>query len=98
MAHCLSSARARVRKQFFLNHLAKFVETLQGCSLHEALLKVFKELDSLKKSGCHGDQKIILQKKSEKSSFGMKHLLVNVYKVCSNKNPRVKIDRAQGGH
>jgi hypothetical protein len=42
--------------------VAKFVETLQGCSLHKALPKLFKELNSIKNSGCHGNQKIFFTK------------------------------------
>jgi hypothetical protein len=45
--------------------LAKFVETLMGSSLHENQPKLFKELNSMQNSGCHGNQK----KKLKKNSF-----------------------------
>ena len=38
-----------------LNHWANLDETWQGCSLGEALPKLFKRLNS--NSGCHGNQK-----------------------------------------
>jgi hypothetical protein len=68
--------------------VAKFVESLQGCFLHEALQKLFKELNSMKNSGCHGKREIFFTKickKTEKARdkiFGMKYLLVDVYQVC----------------
>ena len=40
-----------------LNHWANLDETWQGCSLGEALPKLFKRLNSNHNSGCHGNQK-----------------------------------------
>ena len=40
-----------------LNHKGNLDETWQGCSLGEALPKLFKRLNSSHKSGCHGNQK-----------------------------------------
>ena len=40
-----------------LNHWANLDETWQGCSLGEALPKLFKRLNSSQNSGCHGNQK-----------------------------------------
>ena len=40
-----------------LNHWANLDETWQGCSLGEALPKLFKRLNSSHNSGCHGNQK-----------------------------------------
>jgi hypothetical protein len=51
-----------LKQLLLLNHLAKFVETLQGCFLHKALPKIFKELNSIKNSGCHGNRKILFTK------------------------------------
>ena len=39
-----------------LNHWANLDETLQGCSLGEALPNLFKRLNSNHNSGCHGNQ------------------------------------------
>ena len=39
-----------------LNHWASLDETWQGCSLGEAVPKLFKRLNSSHKSGCHGNQ------------------------------------------
>ena len=39
-----------------LNHWANLDETWQGCSLGEALPKVFKRLNSNHNFGCHGNQ------------------------------------------
>ena len=39
-----------------LNHWANLDETWQGCSLTEALPKLFKRLNSNHNSGCHGNQ------------------------------------------
>ena len=47
-----------------LNHWANLDETWQGCSLGEALPKLFKRLNSNHNSGCHGNQK---EKKIAKS-------------------------------
>ena len=47
-----------------LNHWANLDETWQGCSMGEALPKLFKRLNSTPNSGCHGNQK---EKKLEKS-------------------------------
>ena len=44
-------------KHLLLNHWASLNETWQGCSLGEALPKLFKRLNSTHKSGCHGNQK-----------------------------------------
>ena len=40
-----------------LNHWANLDETWQGCSLGEALPKLFKRLNSNHNSGCHGNKK-----------------------------------------
>ena len=40
-----------------LNHWANLDETWQGCSLCEALQKLFKEFNSILNCGCHGNQK-----------------------------------------
>ena len=40
-----------------LNQWANLDETWQGCSLGEALPKLFKKLNSNHNSGCHGNQK-----------------------------------------
>ena len=40
-----------------LNHWANLDETGQGCSLGEALPKLFKRLNSNHNSGCHDNQK-----------------------------------------
>ena len=40
-----------------LNHWANLDDTWQGCSLGEALPKLFKRLNSNHNSGCHGNQK-----------------------------------------
>jgi hypothetical protein len=53
---------ASIKQLLLLNHKAKIVEILQGCFLHKALPKLLKELNSIKNSGCHGNQKIILLK------------------------------------
>ena len=45
-------------------------ETWQGCSLGEAILKLFKRFNSSHKSGCHGNQK-------EKNSKNFESLLRN---------------------
>jgi len=65
MAHCPSITCPPVRlcinnffKQLLINHLTKFVEKLQGCSLHEALPKLFKKFNSMKNFDCHGNRKI----------------------------------------
>ena len=47
-----------------LNHWASLDETWQGCSLGEALPKLFKRLNSKHNSGCHGNQNN--QKKNSK--------------------------------
>ena len=47
-----------------LNHWANLDETWQGCSLDEALPKLFKRLNSNHNSGCHGNQN---EKKMAKS-------------------------------
>ena len=39
-----------------LNHGVNLDETWQGCSLSEALPKLFKRLNSNHNSGCHGNQ------------------------------------------
>jgi hypothetical protein len=40
-----------------------------------------------------------LKNQREKAKiFSMKHLLVGVYQVCSNKSPGVKIGPSPGGH
>ena len=44
-------------KHLLLNHWANLDETWQGCSLGEALPKLFKRLNSNHNSGCHGNQK-----------------------------------------
>ena len=44
-------------KRLLLNHWANLDETWQGCSLGEALPKLFKRLNSNHNSGCHGNQK-----------------------------------------
>ena len=44
-------------KHLLLNHRANLDETWQGCSLGEALPKLFKRLNSNHNSGCHGNQK-----------------------------------------
>jgi len=109
MAHCPSSivrtcVRMTMRQQFFkqpllLNQLAKFVETMQGRSLYETLPTLFKELNSMKNSGCHGNRidffkilKHVLIKKTTRPTalvFDM-HNVVVLYKDCSNYAPRVK--------
>jgi hypothetical protein len=48
--------------------MAKFVETLQTWFLHEALPTLFKELNSMKNSGCHGTWKIFFLQNLKKSS------------------------------
>ena len=48
-----------------LNHWANLDETWQGCSLGEALPKLFKRLNSTLNSGCHGNQK---EKKKKKKN------------------------------
>ena len=40
-----------------LKHWANLDETWQGCSLGEALPKLFKRLNSSHNSGCHGNEK-----------------------------------------
>ena len=40
----------------FFKHLLLLDETWQGCSLGEALPKLFKRLNSNHNSGCHGNQ------------------------------------------
>jgi len=57
------------KQLLLLNHFANFVETSQGCSLHKALSKLLKELNSMKNSGCHGNWKI-------------KKILVTMYLLC----------------
>ena len=52
-----------------LTHLANLDETWQGCSLGEALPKLFKRLNSNHNSGCHGNQ-------NEKSSKIFENLLL----------------------
>ena len=44
-------------KRHLLNHLANVDEISQGCSLGGALSKLFKEINSMQNSGCHGNQK-----------------------------------------
>ena len=50
-----------------LNHWASLDETWQGCSLGEALPKLFKRLNSNHNSGCHGNQNNQNEKKIAKS-------------------------------
>jgi hypothetical protein len=45
---------------------------------------------NLKKSSCK------ISKELELRYTSMKHLLVDVYQVCSNKSPRVKIGQSPG--
>ena len=51
-----------------LHHCTNLDETWQGCSLGEAVPKLFKRLNSTHNSGCHGNQK-------EKNSKIFKNLL-----------------------
>ena len=53
-----------IKHLLLLNHRANLDETWQGCSLGEALPKLFKRLNSNHNSGCHGNQK---EKKIAKS-------------------------------
>ena len=46
-----------LKQLFFLNHWVIF-ETLQECSLHEVLLKLLKDLNLIKNTGYHGNQKV----------------------------------------
>ena len=56
-------------KHLLLNHWANLDETWQGCSLGEALPKLFKRLNSTHISGCHGNQ-------NEKNSKIFENLLL----------------------
>ena len=47
----------RVKYLLLLNHWANLDETWQGCSLGEAVPKLYKRLNSSHKCGCHGIQK-----------------------------------------
>ena len=58
LSHWVSVVR---RQQFFkhqllLNRWANLDQTWQECSLGGPLKKVFTEFDSVKNSGCHGNQ------------------------------------------
>ena len=58
IAQCPSSVVHNFFKHLLLlNHWANLDETWQGCSLGEALPKLFKRLNSSHNSGCHGNQK-----------------------------------------
>ena len=58
-----------VKHLLLLNHWANLDETWQGCSLGEALPKLFKRLNSNHNSGYHGNQK-------EKNSKVFENLLL----------------------
>jgi hypothetical protein len=45
------------KQHLLLNPWAKLDETCHKCSLHEALAKLFKEINSMQNSGCHGNRK-----------------------------------------
>jgi hypothetical protein len=45
------------KRHLLWNHRADHNETSQGCSLCEALTKLFKEFHSMQNSGYHGNQK-----------------------------------------
>jgi hypothetical protein len=47
------------KQHLLLSPWAKVDETCHRCSLHEALPKLFKEIISMKNSGCHGNQKTL---------------------------------------
>ena len=60
--HCVVRRAPSVDHNFLkhlllLNHRANLDETLQGCSLGEALPELFKRLNSTHNSSCHGNQK-----------------------------------------
>ena len=80
-------------------HKASCNQTLQECSLDEALSKMFKEFNSMKNSGCPSNKKgkfgKILKILSETmrpraTKFGMQVHLVDLYQDCSNYSPAVK--------
>ena len=82
MAHCppsivQSSVHPCVNNFFkqllLLNHLAKFVVTLQGCSLHEALPKLLNELKF--------HEELWLPWQLKYFCLILKHLLVKNHKV-----------------
>ena len=57
IAQCLSCVVHNFFKHLLLlNHWTNLDETWQGCSLGEALPKLFKRLNSKYNSGCHGNQ------------------------------------------
>ena len=54
---CIAKYRTILNPAISPNHWANLDETWQGCSLGEALQKLFKEFNSIHNSGCHGNQK-----------------------------------------
>ena len=52
-----SSVNNFFKHLLLLNYWVNLDETWQGCSLGEAVQKLFKEINSIYNSGCHGNQK-----------------------------------------
>jgi hypothetical protein len=51
---CYIDYIVNLKKFLVKNHLSDFNQTCQDCSVGEGLPKLFKELNSMQKSGCHG--------------------------------------------
>ena len=76
-----------LKQHLQINCMANFDETLQECSLLKALPKLFKELYSMRKSGCHGNF-FLRTTRPRIQLFCMQHRLVDLYQDCSNHDPR----------
>ena len=78
------------KQHLLLNCLANFDKTLQGCSLGGPLSNLFKELNSMWNSGCHGNGdenfKNLFSKTTAQISkwFGKDVPWLSVYQDCSN--------------
>ena len=89
-----------------LNHWPNLDETWQGCSLGEALPKLYKRSNSTHNSGCHGNKKEKIAKslkiffcetrRHRALIFGMLHPLVDLYQDCSYDAPGVKTGPSTG--
>ena len=86
---------------FLLNDWANFDETWQGCSMGEALPKLFKRLNSSHNSGYHGNEKEKIAKSlkiffSETRSIELWYFVWTSYQDCPYDVPGVKTGPALG--
>jgi hypothetical protein len=91
----LSSVNFYFKRHLLINNSADFIQSLQECSLGGHLWKLFKKCNSTQKEKNYKIFFLEAQRARDKIS-NMKHLVLSVYKVCSNKSPGVKIFPAQG--